>query len=224
MVKHTMTQDEVEDKLRKSGVVERKQRQIQVTILRRELETARATHDENKIGKLEKELVALGEDVTVSRRDSQRDPAQPQERSDQVRLAELNRKARKENTDNVRRAQLKDLRRNAQRRKAQTLASKAAALNSGSSASPEDSTKVNGAEGGGHTSQTLASLLRGDHDNDEPEPGKVDFRKYDAIWRLGTLSRKKGNRKSVFKRTYFRTEMIGALDLDIDIKIDGMDL
>lgn len=222
MVKHTLNQEEVDEKLRKSGIAERKQRQIQVTILRRELESARATHDENNISKLEKELGALGEDVTVSRRDSQRDVAQPEERNDQARLADLNRKARKENADNVRRAQLKDLQRNAERRKAQTRANKAAALNGNDSSSPADSSQVNGAEGSGHTSQTLASLLRGDHDNDELEPGAIDYRKYDAIWRFGTLSRKKGDRKSVFKRTYFRSEMIGALGLDIDLKIDGI--
>lgn len=222
MVKHTLTQDEVDEKLRKSGIAERKQRQIQVTVLRRELETARATHDENNISKLEKELGILGEDVTVSRQESQRDVAQPRERNDQVRLAELNRKARKENADNVRRAQLKDLQRNAERRAAQARARKAVALNGNDSPSPDKSTQINGTESSGHASQTLASLLRGDHDNDDPEPGKIDFRKYDAIWRLGTLSRKKGNRKSVFKRTYFRTEMIGALDLDI--KTDGLDL
>ena len=203
----------------KSGVASRKQRHIQVQVLRRELEDARAAHDESKISKLEAELRDLGEDMTASSRPSQDHTVPTGVKSEQERLAELNRKARKENVDNVRRAQRKDLQRNAERRAAQARAAKAAATNGGVSI---ESSQIIGSQAdsittNGHSSQTLASLIRGDHDNDDPEPGKIDFRKYDAIWQFGTLSRRKGDRKSVFKRTLFRAEMIAAIDLDVEI-------
>ena len=223
MVNHTLTQEEVEEKLRKSGVAGRKQRHIQVQVLRRELEDARAAHEEGKINKLEAELRELGEDAAAPFRPSQEATVSAGVKSEQEKLAELNRKARKENVDNVRRAQRKDLQRNAEKRAAQAKAAKAAANGDTLTESSQlvDSQSDNIVTNG-HGSQTLASLMRGDHDNDDPEPGKIDFRKYDAIWQFGTHSRRKGDRKSVFKRTLTRTEMIAALD--IKVEIDEKDL
>ena len=148
MVNHTMTQEEVEEKLRKSGMANRKQKMIQVQVLRRELELARATHDLNKVNKLESELRELGEDVTES---SQREVVNTGPKTEQERLAELNRKARKENVQNVKNGQQQEQKKAAERRRAAAKAAKAAAANG---ESQPGASQVNG--NGVKSSESLA--------------------------------------------------------------------
>ena len=107
LVNHRFTEEELQTKLKRSGILQQKQNAIErQTIMVRRL-AAERDGDREAVEKIDEELRALDGPKLAFGTSLYKAPAPaPQGKSQQERLAEINRANRKANTENVRKAQL----------------------------------------------------------------------------------------------------------------------
>lgn len=105
LINHQFTKEELNEKLRKQGSLDNKMRTFKRLETEKQLKLARAAGDDEEVSRLEKELAELmGPKLAFSTQ-----PSKPRkEKSDYERLAELNLRNQKLNTESVRRAQLEE--------------------------------------------------------------------------------------------------------------------
>lgn len=105
LINHQFTKEELNEKLRKQGSLDNKMRTFKRLETEKQLKLARAAGDDEEVSRLEKELAELmGPKLAFSTQSSK----PRKEKSDYERLAELNLRNQKLNTESVRRAQLEE--------------------------------------------------------------------------------------------------------------------
>ena len=121
LLNHRFTDEEIQEKLKRSGVLQNRYSTLDRHAIARRRKDAEARGDEAAIAKLDSELAALEGPKLAFGTSLRKAPAKPSVlagESQQERLAALNRANRKANSEDVRKAQLAE-------RKAEALARKA---------------------------------------------------------------------------------------------------
>ncbi|PKX98094.1 RNA polymerase-associated protein [Aspergillus novofumigatus IBT 16806] len=208
LINHQFTKEELNEKLRKQGSLDNKMRTFKRLEAEKQLKLARAAGDDEEVSRLEKELAELtGPKLAFSTQ-----PSKPRtEKSDYERLAELNLRNQKLNTESVRRAQLEE--RKASRKAAAAVARGEAQANpfmrvrtlakthydaNGNSLIPDSISSRGGTPGTGSDTPSKAST---------PKPAVTTQKK-----------QSKGGIASIRHRN-MDDENIAALDLELDIEI-----
>ena len=115
LIKHRFTEEEIQEKLKRSGVLDRKYVSIERASLSARRKEAEAFGDESLIAKIDTQLAALDGPKLAFGTSLYKPVAPKVGKTQQERLAEINRANRKANTHDVRKAQLAE-------RKAEALA------------------------------------------------------------------------------------------------------
>jgi RNA polymerase-associated protein RTF1 len=208
LINHQFTKEELNEKLRKQGSLDNKMRTFKRLETEKQLKLARAAGDDEEVSRLEKELAEMtGPKLAFSTQ-----PSKPRtEKSDYERLAELNLRNQKLNTESVRRAQLEE--RKASRKAAAAVARGEAQANpfmrvrtlakthydaNGNSLIPDSTASRGGTPGTGSDTPSKAST---------PKPAVSTQKK-----------QSKGGIASIRHRN-MDDENIAALDLELDIEI-----
>ncbi|KAF7167377.1 hypothetical protein CNMCM5623_000675 [Aspergillus felis] len=208
LINHQFTKEELNEKLRKQGSLDNKMRTFKRLETEKQLKLARAAGDDEEVSRLEKELAELtGPKLAFSTQ-----PSKPRaEKSDYERLAELNLRNQKLNTESVRRAQLEE--RKASRKAAAAVARGEAQANpfmrvrtlakthydaNGNSLIPDSISSRGGTPGTGSDTPSKANT---------PKPAGSTQKK-----------QSKGGIASIRHRN-MDDENIAALDLELDIEI-----
>jgi RNA polymerase-associated protein RTF1 len=209
LINHQFTKEELNEKLRKQGSLDNKMRTFKRLETEKQLKLARAAGDDEEVSRLEKELAEMtGPKLAFSNQ-----PPKPrtEKLSDYERLAELNLRNQKLNTESVRRAQLEE--RKASRKAAAAVARGEAQANpfmrvrtlakthydaNGNSLIPDTITSRGGTPGTGSETPSKAGT---------PKPA--------------VSSQKKESKGGVAKIRHrnMDDENIAALDLELDIEI-----
>ncbi|KAF7167946.1 hypothetical protein CNMCM6106_003295 [Aspergillus hiratsukae] len=209
LINHQFTKEELNEKLRKQGSLDNKMRTFKRLETEKQLKLARAAGDDEEVSRLEKELAELtGPKLAFSTQ-----PSKPrtEKLSDYERLAELNLRNQKLNTESVRRAQLEE--RKASRKAAAAVARGEAQANpfmrvrtlakthydaNGNSLIPDTITSRGGTPGTGSDTPSKAST---------PKPA-VSTQKKQSKGGIATI-----------RHRNMDDENIAALDLELDIEI-----
>ncbi|RHZ54822.1 hypothetical protein CDV55_103507 [Aspergillus turcosus] len=209
LINHQFTKEELNEKLRKQGSLDNKMRTFKRLETEKQLKLARAAGDDEEVSRLEKELAELtGPKLAFSTQ-----PSKPrtEKLSDYERLAELNLRNQKLNTESVRRAQLEE--RKASRKAAAAVARGEAQANpfmrvrtlakthydaNGNSLIPDTMTSRGGTPGTGSDTPSKAST---------PKPA-VSTQKKQSKGGIATI-----------RHRNMDDENIAALDLELDIEI-----
>jgi RNA polymerase-associated protein RTF1 len=118
-VNHTFTEEELQTKLKRSGVLRQKFISLERSSLNARRKEAEYNSDTEAIAKIDEQLRALeGPKLAFGTSLYKAGPQTPQGKTQQQRLAEINAANRKLNTQNVRKAQIKERKAEALRRAA----------------------------------------------------------------------------------------------------------
>ncbi|EAW11598.1 RNA polymerase-associated protein [Aspergillus clavatus NRRL 1] len=209
LLNHQFTKEELNEKLRKQGSLDNKMRTFKRLETEKQLKLARAAGDDEEVSKLEKELAELaGPKLAVSSHNARPRSKKP---SDYERLAELNFRNQKLNTESVRRAQLEE--RRANRKAAAAVARGEAQANPFMRVRTLARTHYD-ANGNSLTPDSTASR------NETPATASETPSKAGTPKPTGHVQKKqsKGGVATIRHRN-MDDENIAALDLDIDIEI-----
>jgi RNA polymerase-associated protein RTF1 len=114
IIQHRLTDAEIQEKLRRSGVLERKKNAIERTQLQVERKDAEYRKDEAALARIDAALAALEGPRLAFGTSLYKAVEAPKGKSQQERLAEINKANRKANTRDVRKAQIAERKRNAE--------------------------------------------------------------------------------------------------------------
>jgi RNA polymerase-associated protein RTF1 len=118
-VNHTFTEEELQNKLKRSGVLKQKYIPLERSTLNARRKEAEYNSDTEAIAKIDEQLRALeGPKLAFGTSLHKPESSTPQGKTQQQRLAEINAANRRLNTQNVRKAQIKERKAEALRRAA----------------------------------------------------------------------------------------------------------
>ena len=246
LINYRFTEDELNEKLAASGVLEEREKKREKVILIGKRNDAEREGNRDLIRQIDEEIRKLEGPAKLAHNTSlQKATPEKTKKTEGQRLAELNRMNRKANAESVRRAELAELKA-AQRQRAQIERGEAVADPFARvKIMPKTHFDVNRANAGPKQPLTeaeiakriaqekerediemasmtvpegLAKLMNGEI---EVQPGRIDFSKYDIAFQFGRLSQKKRpGQPSIFKRKLFDQEVLGSYDLNITIDMD----
>ena len=216
LINHKFTKEELNEKLRKQGALDNKMVIWKRIELDKALKDAAAAGDEEEVTKLQAEIAAnSGPKLAFG---TSLHKARPEQPTQQQRLAEINLRNQKLNTENVRRAQLEEKKAN---RKA------AVAVARGEAVADRFARVKTRAKTHHDVSGSNRSASKNDEQEDRsrtgtPMTGSQATGNGDTPRRSLTPSgsqRKSGKGLAVIRHRNMDDENIAALDLDIDIEI-----
>lgn len=247
MCNYSFTAQELNEKLKAAGVEEEREKRREKIILIGKRNDAEREGNKDAMAVIDAQIRELEGPTKLAFGTSlYKAPPPKTKKSEGERLAEINRANRKANTENVRRAQIAE-RKAAAEHRAKVERGEATvdpfarvkilpkmhfdvrAAAAGKAQGPmteaeiarrmaEEKEREDAAERERNKiPEKLERMMSGEA---EPEPGKIDFRKWDIMWQFGRLSRKKGGRESVYGRKLFDMEVIGSYDVGVKVDLD----
>lgn len=220
LVNRTWTEAELQEKLLKSGALVNKYAPLKRNQLTNAIKEAKATNDLVKAEELQKELDELDGPklaYSTSMRSSPKKPQQAGGLSQQDRLAVLNKANRRRNAEEVRQAQINE-------RKA--ARSTEAAIARGEDVTEDHSRRVKTRAKFKHdVSEGLSQKKTDDEASGANTPSgtpKLSAKKSTSLPHLAKLQAANGEKKGLptLSRPLMDDDIIGAIDLGIDIDID----
>ncbi|PLB45795.1 plus-3-domain-containing protein [Aspergillus steynii IBT 23096] len=212
LLNHKFTNEELNEKLRKQGFLDSRNKTIRRLENEKQLQIAMAAGDDAEVERLQAELASLGTPKLGYGNNNAKPQAKKQ--SEHERLAELNLRNQKLNYENVRRAQLEE--RKASRKAAAAVARGEATANPflrvRTHAKTHYDVNTNGTPGSGDASRDATPATGSDAAPKSNTPSKPS---------TPSSSQKKATPGGIAKIRHrnMDDENIAALDLDIDIEI-----